>query len=100
MSQEDWDNPETRCFGLRLAGDAIDEVDSRGNPIVGDTLLILLNSHHEPISFVLPDPEKALWQLFLDTREETGRPDYLEIRGGEPYRLEARSLALFRFRAG
>lgn len=100
MSQEDWDNPETRCFGLRLAGDAIDEMDSRGNPIVGDTLLILLNSHHEPISFVLPDPEKALWQLLLDTREETGRPDYLEIRGGELYRLEARSLALFRFRAG
>src|SRR5262249_33654874 len=27
MMEEDWDNPDTRCFGLRLAGDTIEEVD-------------------------------------------------------------------------
>ena len=31
-----------RCLGLRLAGDAIEEVDDMGEPIVGDTFLILL----------------------------------------------------------
>ncbi|HEX3034291.1 MAG TPA: glycogen debranching protein GlgX, partial [Thermodesulfobacteriota bacterium] len=54
MTEEGWSNPETRCFGLRLAGDAIDEFDERGNRIVDDTLLILLNSHYESVPFVLP----------------------------------------------
>ncbi|HWP45851.1 MAG TPA: glycogen debranching protein GlgX [Candidatus Limnocylindrales bacterium] len=96
MTHEDWNNPEARCLGLRLAGDAIDEVDPRGHPIVGDTLLILLNAHYEPVPFVLPDHEKVRWKLLLDTREETGRRPDTEIPGGETYQLEARSLALFR----
>ena len=54
MNDEDWNNPETRCFGLRLAGDAIEELDARGNRIVDDTLLILLNAYHEAIQFTLP----------------------------------------------
>jgi pullulanase/glycogen debranching enzyme len=35
-------------------GDAIEEVDARGNRIVDDTLLILLNAHYESIPFILP----------------------------------------------
>ena len=51
MSDEDWSNSESRCFGLRLAGDAIEELDDRGNRIIDDTLLILLNAHHEAVPF-------------------------------------------------
>jgi hypothetical protein len=29
MTEDDWTGPHTRCLGLRLAGDAIDEVDGR-----------------------------------------------------------------------
>src|SRR5262249_31474027 len=54
MSDEDWDDPLRACLGLRLAGDAIDEVDRRGNPIKGNTLLLLLNAHHERHDFTLP----------------------------------------------
>jgi isoamylase len=43
MIEADWNNPNTRCFGLRLNGDTIEEVDERGNPIRDDTLLILFN---------------------------------------------------------
>src|SRR5256886_2284442 len=50
MTDEDWANPEMRSFGLRLAGDAIEEVDGRGNRVADDTLLILLNAHHETVS--------------------------------------------------
>jgi isoamylase len=97
MSDEDWENPYARCLGLRLAGDAIEEVDERGNRIVDDTLLLLLNAHHESIPFVLPAHRtKVRWDLVLDTREATGQRRYRLLRGGEPYELEARSLALFR----
>jgi glycogen operon protein len=96
MAEEDWNNSETRCFGLRLAGDAIAELDKRGNRIVDDTLLIILNSHHESVPFVLPaQNSEAGWELVLDTREAIGRPKHQPLRGSEVYPLEARSLVLF-----
>ena len=101
MTDEDWDNWHERCLGLRLAGDAIEEVDPRGNRISDDTLLILLNAHHEPLPFVLPAHRARMrWELLLDTREAKGTPRRrLLLRGGQPYELEARSLALLRLHA-
>jgi glycogen operon protein len=99
MSDEDWANLAARCLGLRLAGDAIAEVDDRGRRIVDDTLLILLNAHHEPIPFVLPAHRaRVRWEFVLDTREAAGQRRQRLMRGGETYTLEARSLALLRLR--
>jgi isoamylase len=72
-------------------------VDARGNRIVDDTLLILLNAHHEPLSFVLPAHRRNVrWELVLDTRGATPKQRRRLVRGGRPYEMEARSLALFR----
>jgi len=97
MAEEDWNNPETRCFGLRLAGDAIEELDDRGNRTVGDTLLIILNSYYKPLPFVLPAHRPRLrWELLLDTRHALGKGPEQVRRGGEVFEMEGRSLALFR----
>jgi glycogen operon protein len=97
MTEEDWTNPELRCFGLRLAGDAIEEVDARGNRVVDDTLLILLNAYHETIRFVLPAHRRKLhWWVVLDTSEPTTRREQRQLRGAAPYPLKARSLVLLR----
>lgn len=99
MSDADWDNGQARSLSLRLAGDAIGEVDPRGQRIVDDTLLILLNAHYERLHFVLPAHRRSVrWEVVLDTREASGRRRYRMLRGGEAYELEARSLALLRFR--
>lgn len=99
MTDEDWNNWHARCLGLRLAGDGIEEVDARGNRVVDDTLLILLNAHYEPLSFALPAHRADVqWEVLVDTREATGRQRYRLVRGGEPYVLEARSLVLLRLR--
>ncbi len=99
MTEEDWTNPHTRCFGLRLAGDAIDEVDARGHRIADDTFLILLNAHHEPLPFVLPAHRRGVrWDVLVDTRRADGRVRQRSLRGGEAYQLEGRSLALLRLR--
>ena len=50
MTDETWNSPDVRCLGVRLNGDAIDEVDERGERIVGDTLLIMLNAGEEPVA--------------------------------------------------
>jgi glycogen operon protein len=97
MTEEDWANPEVRCFGLRLAGDAIEEVDARGNRLTDDTLLILLNAHHETIPFVLPAHRRKLhWWVILDTSEPVTRREQTQLRGAAPYGLQGRSLALLR----
>jgi isoamylase len=97
MTDDDWNNGFARCLGLRLAGDAIEEVDARGNRILDDTLLILLNAHHEPVNFVLPAHRRKLrWQVVFDTKEENIRRRQRLIRGGNEYPLEARSMVLLR----
>jgi glycogen operon protein len=97
MTDEEWQNSFSRCLGLRLAGDAIEEVDDLGEPIVGDTFLILLNAHHEPVLFVLPAHERRVsWEPVLDTRDWDGGADRPPLRTGAQYALEGRSLAVLR----
>jgi len=97
MTDEEWSNSHSRCLGLRLAGDAIEEVDDMGEPIVGDTFLILLNAHHEPVPFTLPPHETWVrWDPVLDTRDWNGEAERRALRTGERYVLEGRSLAVLR----
>jgi len=85
-----------RCFGMRLAGDLIDEVDERGRRIEGATVLILFNGHHETIRFSLPPlNEGQRWERLMDT----ARPEALDGDAPSPYPLAARSLSVFRTRA-
>ena len=96
---EDGSNGFTRCLGLRLAGDAIEEMDEKGQPIVGDTFLLLLNAHHEAISFILPAHQaRVRWELVMDTRDWTAPPRRPVYRAGETYPLEGRSLVVLRLR--
>jgi isoamylase len=84
-------------LGLQLVGDAIDDVETEGSPINDDTLLMLLNARHKPLSLFLPDHGAGTqWELILDTRESTGKRQSPLISGGEPYELETRSRVLLR----
>jgi glycogen operon protein len=68
MRKEDWEKPYVRSLGFLLGGDAIASLDEQGNRVVGDTLLVLLNAHHEPMAFALPAIEwGADWELVVDT---------------------------------
>jgi glycogen operon protein len=98
MTDEDWNNNETRSIGLRLAGDAIEEVDRHGNHIVDDTLLIVMSAHHEAMGFILPAHRGGVeWELVLDTHFAMGKPDSPTIRhGGDFYEMKGNSLAVFR----
>jgi isoamylase len=97
MSDQDW-GAHVRCLGMRLAGDLIGELDERGDPIIGDTLLVLMNAHHEPIPFTLPptNPEHR-WECLFDTSDDD-RPCET-LTGGETYKLLDRSMAVFRTRS-
>ena len=44
MADDAWNADFVRSLGMLLSGNAIEEVDERGEPIIGDTLLVLLNA--------------------------------------------------------
>jgi len=101
MADEDWRNPEIRCIGERIAGDAIEATDEHGDLIVDDTLLILLNAYYKPISFVLPatSPQQH-WEIVLDTEEPSGRREAAPGLLKDSYELPPRSLIMARIKAG
>ena len=95
MNDEDWRNGFVRCLGVRLAGDLIGDVDERGERIVGDTMLLLLNAHHEVVPFCLPATNPGQhWECIVDTanRAKLGHT----LRGEETFNLVDRSMAVFR----
>jgi glycogen operon protein len=97
MSDEAWNAGFVKCLGARLAGDLIGDRDERGEPLVGDTMLLLLNAHHEGLPFVLPAAKSDhYWERVLDTAEPKATPRVCEP--GEKYPLQARSFALLRTR--
>ncbi|MBC7643655.1 MAG: glycogen debranching protein GlgX [Thermoleophilia bacterium] len=68
MHGDDWSTPERHCMGMLIDGQATDEVDARGRPTKGDTLLLILNGGGQSKHFVLPKLERrGGWQVLLDT---------------------------------
>jgi len=93
MLPEDWQSPQIASFGFMLGGDAIRMLDDSGQRVIGDGLLVLMNAHHEPVSFRLPEEGDGNWLLEIDTFDPGKAAD--SVCTGE-YELGARSLALFR----
>ena len=94
MNDDDWTG-DVRCLGMRLVGDMVGDVDERGEPIFGETMLVLMNAHHEPVAFSLPvhQPDQN-WQCLFDTAfDEVPRQQW---RCGEVYQLCDRSMAVFK----
>jgi glycogen operon protein len=95
VSDDVWNSGIAKCIGLMLSGDVMGEIDAKGQPITGDTVLLLLNAHHEDIDFVLPTPaEESTWTSLMDTARFAG--DIGDTAGGAKYRLHSRSMALLR----
>jgi isoamylase len=96
MKRGDWETPFTRSLGFLLGGDAIPTPDEDGNRIVGDTLLVLMNAHHEPLTFRLPAVEWGRdWELLIDTADLEGTRHPVTPAGGK-LELSGRSLIILR----
>jgi glycogen operon protein len=88
LGADDWIADGTRAFGVFLPSAASVELDERGRPSKGDTLLLALNPCARAIRFTLPhlnEPER--WEHTLCTAGART----LRLRGGSvllaPYSL-------------
>jgi isoamylase len=70
MGASDWANGFARSLGMLLNGDQMTEVDARGERLVDDTFLLLLNAHDEDVEFTLPEDGGSGWSLELDTHDD------------------------------
>jgi glycogen operon protein len=99
MTDELWNAPDVRALGVRLNGDAILEVNERGERIVGETLLVMLNGGAAAMPFALPATATTeRWETVIDTADPwiSGR----RMRAGDRYELQGRSLAVMALRSG
>jgi glycogen operon protein len=69
MDDDDWSDSHARSIGLFLNGESITDVDQRGQPVVDDSFLLLLNAHHEPLAWTLPTQWAHPWEVLLSTAD-------------------------------
>ncbi len=99
ISDHLWHSGELRALGMRLNGESIDEMDERGHPIMGDTLLVLLNSRPEEVMFRLPRHKPSeRWIPHVDTSLETVPSEPLSH--DDEYALQGRSVVVFILHSG
>jgi isoamylase len=93
MDESDWGREDSRALAVFLNGEAIPHYDRDGNPIRGDSFLILVNAHHEPVEFTLPELVAEHWTLELSTddRRETDT-----VQGGDSLGADGRSMLILR----
>jgi len=96
MPAEDWQAPHVRSFAYLLGGETLVVPDKAGRRPVGNTLLMLLNAHHEAIDFTLPrvtwGPE---WEVAVDTSLATP-PSSSKLGCDAHVRVAGRSMIVLR----
>jgi isoamylase len=93
MEEDDWHKDFTRCLGIYLAGGAIQRPGPRGEAIKDSDFLLLLNAHHETITFQIAEIlSSKTWVTVLDSAVEA-TPLAMPAAPRE-YPLHGRSLVL------
>src|SRR6266704_3105672 len=68
MDEDRWRAPGSATLGVFFNGEEIRDLSSRGERIVGDSFLLLLNGRAEAVPFVLPgQPWAKEYELVVDT---------------------------------
>jgi glycogen operon protein len=92
LGDQAWNAPSSPCLGMRLEGDT-EEIDERGHPIVGETLLLLMNGGEESVEFRLPkEASGRKWVRVLDTAYSVAPAT--SFMSGDAYPLMEHSLAV------
>jgi glycogen operon protein len=93
VSEREWSHGPSRCMGMLIHGDRLEELDAAGNLINDAELLMLLNAHWQPVDFQLPNGRgKGAWQVLINTAGKA----LGEHQPGTSYPMIARSFVLLR----
>ena len=95
MAQRDWQSAEGRELGVFLNGELTGIVSPRGEPVVDDSFVVLLNAGADPVAFRLPPRRFGLeWVLELSTFDPDSAAEH--FAGRSIAEVPERSLFLLR----
>ncbi len=98
MGGDDWSSDFIRPMAVFLNGEGITESGLRGEDIVDESFLLLMNPSHEDAMMTLPDgPFGKHWLPLLDTADATVTgTDARPVRAGRELTVCARSVVVLR----
>jgi glycogen operon protein len=97
FSEEEWQNPKHQTLMFVLEGDAIRQMDSKGQMVRGDTLCVCMNAQFEDVCFKMPfDRKTRPWCLLLTTSSHQKEQVGHLWHGGEKVVLQDHSICVFR----
>ena len=94
MTMADWSDDRNQVLGMLIRAEASDDVDERGRPVYGETILLLLNGGQRSRYFVLPKlNNQGVWKELLNT----AHPGQTRVIKTQAINLLSFSLFLLRF---
>jgi isoamylase len=96
MSEAEWDDESRRSLAMLLNGDEIPDHTADGRQIRGDTLLVLLHSHHVDMAWKLPRGWGERWEVLIDTAAPEAAAEPRVVAVDDELRVTARSLLVLR----
>ncbi len=100
MGEDDWNVGFGKTVAIFLNGRGIPELDDLGERIIDESFLLLINAHHRPIAFTLPDATYGgRWEIVVDTTDpllaRARRRQRDAVPGGR-LRVQARAMLVLR----
>jgi isoamylase len=100
MSEADWREGFAKSLGVYLNGEAIQTLDSRGEPVVDASFYLVFNAFEGALPLRLPDGDGHLWLPVVDTATgELVVDGGVELPAGQPLEIAGRAIRVFK-RAG
>ena len=97
MSDEHWAAANANVIGVFLNGHGIATPDDYGQRVTDDSFYLMLNAHHEPTAFRLPETRWGeRWTLVMTTERGFVTARTEERAAGEEIELISRTLAVWR----
>ena len=95
MTANDWDHAS--ALGMFLNGEQIHHRGDRGERLLSDTFIVLMNAGAEPVTFTMPAKRYGRrWTVEISTVCPADGAGHVSASTGEKVVIEARSMVVFR----
>ena len=100
MADDDWNVDFAKTLAIYLNGEGIPDRDELGQRIVDDSFLLLINAHHQAVTFTLPEESYGrIWDIVVDTADPLlarARRRSRDATPGGRMRVPARAMLVMR----
>ncbi|HEY9212724.1 MAG TPA: glycogen debranching protein GlgX, partial [Ancylobacter sp.] len=86
MTDEDWNNPHSKCLTVRLAPATSDE----------SSLVVMFNASHVGVDFIVPAAKSGAWSVILGTGDDL---EGQRANPGDTFHMPGRTLVVWEWQA-